>query len=511
LIKELEQKPVNPESMRTKFKILVTAFILGCISLEMQAGVLKYHRRIEAGLNGCISIPQSTACATTVVSVSPSAFAHRDYNVDDILTLGIDHNNLTYLPDSMTCSVNLRIYQWDQSGGALPTMYKSLHVRYAPFTYTTYLDKAAFLFKNAYKDSVIIDTITLNGVTSSGQTLPINVYLDDDIQLIRYYDFVPFASTTETLSMDSLDIDCDGKADEVMVSWPTLVGAEQYDLEWTFVNDYSTTPGTYISPSLLSYNFRFNSTRITTSATNYPVTLAYEHGYLIFRVRGVGNDIYHPSIYETGEWSLSDSGGVSSLASGTYFWVKLPHESDLKDWQYNSTFAEEGKKKEVITYYDGSLRSREAVTKMNSDSNVLVGQSIYDNQGRPAVTVLPVPVQFPTCSGPGSEPAIHYYNNFNQNGSSVAYSRSDFDLDNPTDSCAIVTAPMSTISGASNYYSPANPRQTGWQAYVPDAHLYPFSQIQYTPDNTGRIRAQGGVGPQFQLGSHHETDCSGKR
>ena len=39
---------------------------------------------------------------------------------------------------------------------------------------------------------------------------------------------------------------------------------------------------------------------------------------------------------------------------------------------------------------------------------------------------------------------------------------------------------------------------------MPDAKLFPFSQIEYTPDNTGRIRRKSGVGPEHQLGTDHE-------
>ncbi|HWY99124.1 MAG TPA: hypothetical protein VNY36_08570, partial [Bacteroidia bacterium] len=242
-------------------------------------------------------------------------------------------------------------------------------------------------------------------------------------------------------------------------------------------------------------------------ATNYKITLAYEHGYLIYRVRGIGRDIHNPTINLYQAWSLADSNNVSNAITATDFYqVVTQHEYDSINYQYNATFAEEGKKKEVITYYDGSLRSREAVTKMNSDSNVLVGQTIYDFQGRPAVTVLPTPVKFPSC-GTNKEPSIHYFPMYNQvdsAGKQLQYSRYQFDLDFG-DSCSVGADSMSVLSGTSNYYSPENPRQYGFYAYIPDAHGYPFSQVQYTPDNTGRIKAQGGVGPQFQLGSGHET------
>jgi hypothetical protein len=79
----------------------------------------------------------------------------------------------------------------------------------------------------------------------------------------------------------------------------------------------------------------------------------------------------------------------------------------------------------------------------------------------------------------------------------------DFDID--ISSCQSTTNGMSSTNGSSKYYSTSNSILTGSNAYIPDAQNYPFSQIEYTPDNTGRIRAQGGVGSQHQLGSSHET------
>src|SRR5690606_10743368 len=41
--------------------------------------------------------------------------------------------------------------------------------------------------------------------------------------------------------------------------------------------------------------------------------------------------------------------------------------------------------------------------------------------------------------------------------------------------------------------------------YVPHAGGYPFAVTQFTADNTGRIRRQGGVGPAYQPGEGHDT------
>jgi RHS repeat-associated protein len=193
---------------------------------------------------------------------------------------------------------------------------------------------------------------------------------------------------------------------------------------------------------------------------------------------------------------------LSSLTSGNDLYSITGAHENNKNWQYSTTFAEEGKKKEVISYFDGSLYNRQSVTKTNSNEVVIVGETIYDFQGRPAVQVLPVPV-VSMCDDSISSSSIKYYPKFNVDTTNAPYSGSNFDLD--VSACSASANPMDTISGASRYYSGNNLLMNGQQSFIPHARRYPFSQVEYTPDNTGRIRSQSGVGKNYQLGSGHET------
>jgi len=136
------------------------------------------------------------------------------------------------------------------------------------------------------------------------------------------------------------------------------------------------------------------------------------------------------------------------------------------------------------------------VTKSSTNQESIVGESIYDNQGRPAIDIFPAPT---------AQPTIKYYPDFNKSnaGSKLAYDRSDFDTD-PT-GCVPLINPMDSTAGAPYYYSESNGNKAGFQSYVPNSKQYPFSQTEYTPDNTGRIRRKGGVGKEFQLGTNHES------
>ena len=59
-------------------------------------------------------------------------------------------------------------------------------------------------------------------------------------------------------------------------------GAEEYQLEWTYINNYGIDTTTYYNLSDLNVDFRHNSTRITTTGNSYRITLAFEKGYIAF-------------------------------------------------------------------------------------------------------------------------------------------------------------------------------------------------------------------------------------
>ena len=232
--------------------------------------------------------------------------------------------------------------------------------------------------------------------------------------------------------------------------------------------------------------------------------MVYAEGYLIFRVRGVGrwldNGFLDVNKNKYGVWSTNGVATLDKVADWTYLEITTSHEG-AKNWQFQSVYAEEGKKKEIVSYFDGSLRNRQTVTKINSNNEAIVGESIYDNQGRAAIQILPTPVNNPT---------LGYYPKLNLNdpqvGNPIPFSHRDFDWDDTaSNACLIDAVKMSNISGASKYYSPNNLIENNWQDYVPDAKGFPYTQVEYTPDNTGRIRNQSGVGEDYTIDSTHKT------
>src|SRR5690606_27227371 len=224
------------------------------------------------------------------------------------------------------------------------------------------------------------------------------------------------------------------------------------------------------------------STRIRTTQQHYHIPLLYERGWIVYRIRAIGklpDDSYEEEVY--GPWS-SEGMTYSTLAD----WISehsstaptgrgrlnfSGHETDF-NWQSSISFAEDGKRKDVISYFDGSLRNRQSVTQISSTGTIIVGETVYDSQGRPAVNILPVP---------SDATDIHYHSGFNLNTSLDPYNRQNFDLD--AGDCEAGTGPLDPSSGAGKYYSPTTTLVGNYQDYRPDAEGYPYTYTQYTPDN----------------------------
>ncbi len=427
-----------------------------------------------------------------------------------LLKLGIDER-LSYgyiSPYSFT--INATVQGYNASGIAMTPQEVTLSVDYSPYGGLTTTDLSSFVTTNGYKYEITVDAVTA----------PINIYLEAELRIDRFYDidiesipevgslgcsylFYDPVTNVETAVYDVNNTSIPTGAQEFEIWWDYIEGAESYELEWTWVDNYAASLDGGLDAADIPFstrNFELNNTRIITSAQNYRIPLIFAKGYLIYRVRGVGvwtdEDLTTTHINKYSQWS---SAGIDKINIADWpHKVKLvsAHEA-LKNWQYQAVYAENGKKKEIVSYFDGSLRNRQTVTRINSNREAIVGENVYDNQGRSAIQILPTPI---------GNTALRYYPGLNLNAAGNPYGHLDFDWD--TDLCYAPAAPMNTSSGASQYYTnsvDALAVENNWQDYVPNAQGYPFVQVQYTPDNTGRIRGQSGVGADYQLEGEHAT------
>jgi RHS repeat-associated protein len=492
---------------RAKQLFIALAILLSCRT--MNAAIETATNRVSGTQVATGAIITTVDNKYTFMSANPTWYAN-NFKVASgkgRVRCGVDHGSTVYVGSDYDYTFYLKIEYVDTSLGAPTTVYRQLTVTYDYLAVASYKDAAVYEVNTSKVVWIraTIDSIRNNLTSTFVSTAANNMYVEATTEVQRYY-YVDYTTVPSNSVLFYTAPQTAGVTDsnEVRVEWNYMDGAEEYDLEWTYVNDYNSSGGS-LATSAIYYDFDHNSTRITTTSQNFNIPVLFDKGYILFRLRAVGR-AYDASSGEwkrvSGRWTSDGVGSADTLddfPTAHRYQITTAHES-LMNWQYMSTFAEQGKKKEVMSYYDGSLRNRQTVTKTSTDKKVIVGETFYDYQGRPAVTALPAPV-------PGTDQELKFYIGFNRNDSTASnaktYNRFNFDKD--VSACSSATRPMSNSSGASYYYSASNIDTSFQQGWLASASKYPFAQVEYMPDNTGRVRRQGGVGPDHQLDSKHET------
>jgi hypothetical protein len=457
-------------------------------------------------------------------SINPAVSIHFGFN-DNPSDL-VSYSSIYY------SEITLRITPFDNVGNVL-TSYKddkNLQKIYPnPFLVTLKIkhdnvtkggrldDYAVYQLPGIHKADVKVESIKYYNSSNAVITVSnSSAYLELKFNTDRYYNMQMSATqSTSVFPLTHKFVKYNGTnevevskisngAEELVINWSKdkIAPAIEYELEWTWIDNYNKTGGKLATSeiSLTEQEFRLNSTRIQTKGFAYRIPLIYSSGYLVYRVRPVGRFLDDTTKNFYGIWSSGLTDSFRMMNDWPHIHIieiDQAHELGKKNWQYQSSFAEDGKKKEVVSYFDGSLRNRQTVTKINSNNKAIVGEVIYDNQGRAAIEVLPTPIE---ASG------IRFYNDLNKNSRNTIYTHNDFDWDNPSvlDCAPVPISSMANAAGASKYYSDNNLQLGNYQDLVPNAKGFPFSQIEYTPDNTGRIKRKGGVGSDHQIGIGHE-------
>ena len=330
-------------------------------------------------------------------------------------------------------------------------------------------------------DPVTLEHVDTLKIPHNGETYILR-FLEDSVQFcgtdsvlpldIRF-EFRFIAQRRELLSKSDIPSITTGSAVDPqceLIQWQLLANAAYYELEYAFYDSYETVP---------TQNIFDRAIRIETHNNFYCIQRIYPDGELHVRVRAV--NFFQDIGYEDQIMPASWSDPIAIPISG--------FEPTL-NWSTEVNFAEEGKSKRTVSYYDYSLRPRQNVVDLKSENYLLVDELDYDAEGKEVLKILPAPRS--------TEGLDYRFNDaFNINATSDSYSYLDFDKSS--------AAQLFNSSGAGLYYSSTNNLNTIHRDYIPDAEGFPLLHKKYKRDFRGFVDAQGNSGVKLQLGTGRET------
>ncbi len=127
----------------------------------------------------------------------------------------------------------------------------------------------------------------------------------------------------------------------------------EYDVEWVYIANHENFAGSAAAPDA----FKFKApVRITTASLYYKHLTYYPDGKIWYRIRAVGTNPDYPNHRINGQWFYSPCSGITISN----------HQPDM-NWQEQTVFAEEGKYKKIMNYFDGTLRQRQAQTNLSTE------------------------------------------------------------------------------------------------------------------------------------------------
>jgi len=473
--------------------LLITALILFIVPLRLLAGVETFSERIEGGsgnpgsiyTNANYSVYDDKYMTMATDNAWQSQFSN--YKVTNRIRLGINPELIQTGAISGSVTLLIKSWSWNATTSTFVTASttQTLAVNYLA-TPTDIMDElATYAFSNAHRVEVTIQSFT------GGTAFTNSVYLQSEIEVERYYAFSGNSPISPSISI---------YGEYYQFDWSQVVGAEYYELEWVHVNDYkASNVADFYTTSELSVNFYRNATRVIVRTPYYRIPKLFDRGYLVFRVRAIGLTGTNFTSRKEGIWNMTENMNLSSLTANTHY-VYVSGAADLNmNWGHQVLYAENGKRFESVSFADGLGRSRQSLGHNTETGQVIVSNTYLDGYGRPTISDLPTPDD--------NEGLVHRLN-FNHAQGATSFGAANFEqiyiANSP--SCSFQTTPFATDAGAGKYYSPSNTDQDGENARIPDAQQYPFARVEYMDDHSGRIRRMGGVGPDFQIGSGHETE-----
>lgn len=420
---------------------------------------------------------------------NPTTFTQRyeQRRSEAVVQLRFDESKRVYYDLPWTCSVNYVFTTYNIDGTVSPPEQASLLITYDPAA--PYTDIAANYVSNVIWASLRVQQVTCTlSIDNTPIPPPEDVYLDLRLDVDRHYDLGP-SEAPQFTAWPAYPVQSDPS--HLMLRWNFVEGADSYDLEWVFVDCISISgPNvTTCSPNNLAYDFS-NATRVNVTGNEYEIPLAYPRGWLVFRARAVGRETAFGA-REEGPWNLAQATPNVGTA-GDFHRFQVTGLDNARNWTYEAGYAEQGLRKEVLSFFDGSLRPRQSMTLLNTDKIGLLDNKVFDALGRPALSLLPYPINDRVLSFKPNQLLM----------GGTHYGWSNFDLGTNVQQ----PDPLPGTVPAGEYYSSMNDGSLGFMGNLtPDAKDFPFTRTTFWNDGTGRVREEAGPGPEHTMGSGHTT------
>lgn len=347
-----------------------------------------------------------------------------------------------------------------------------------------------------YEFRLVVNSVTAYEQSAAGNSsLVVNPHtstrIPDDIRLEFILDIESYweLGTSQALFVDYRESDS-------LVHWNFVPGAEEYDLEYVFIDKYSDASIATQAASDSVHPFTVKDpVRVRTPFNYFKLPLLYPQGDVYFRVRALGRFTQNLPDTDYGRVRATEWRYIKS--DGSYATVNIGSANDFDEtlnWQLSNTFAEHGKHKTAITYMDGTMRGRQAQTELSTDNLIVVGETKFDAEGRQSIQILPAPAM------PGQK--LGYKVKFNLDSLAAEFNADDFGT------YGSLNPSLGTSSGSSEYYSSNSDflsQGLPFAHLIPDAGGKPYTQTLYTRDGTGRVAEVSQPGSTHQLGGAHSS------
>jgi hypothetical protein len=478
----------HANSILKKSMLLLTFINVFCIKTIAGSGIEDPHSATP--ITGQVNTATTNALilnATSTIDYTNffQPTTQQSKTIKNVISFGLIENSNKYIAQDFTATLELKIEYGHDANNLNVIPNQQFKVDYKKADAAKYNALQYFTLDNA--EYVRITVVSITAPTIGSLNTADVLVVNNEMRITRYVELPNVVPTINNLTASVPTLSGGQVNDDVTISWtwPTNTGNNATQLEWAWIENETETE--YFVGGAINQNLVFsNATRIDLplDSIHYDIPLLYDGvGKLYYRIRAV--NIKEDGNRTDGPWNL----GAPFSFNG--------HNNSL-NWQSTTSYAEDGKRKTVIQYFDGSLRGRQTVTKDNQTDSIIIAETFYDGQGRAAIQILPTP---------GLSNIIAYQKRLNMfNGQGLDQDPAEiFDMQ-PAVTPNSLTPALLTTSGTSQYYSTSNPlASNGFNKNIPDAEGYPYTVTRFTPDATGRVMAQSGVGAAHKMGSKHET------